>query len=250
MLALPKRLRAPADSNANATTWKSVPVKCEITQEEARVLGCLVEKEATTPDVYPLTLNGLTSACNQKSSREPVMNLSEAEVQEALDGLIDKTLASNWNSNRNRIQKYRHCLHDRISEEFNFSREELAVVATLLLRGPQTVGEIRTRCVRLHEFPDLATLQAVVTERESDRRGGPYVALLPRQPGRKEQRIAHLLCGPVTAGEAPVADDANPAEVSGRAPAGVNSLEQEIADLRTELAELKARFEDFAKQFE
>jgi uncharacterized protein YceH (UPF0502 family) len=213
-------------------------------------LGCLVEKEATTPDVYPLTLNGLTAACNQKSSRDPVMTLSEAEVEEALDGLIDKTLASNWNSNRNRIQKYRHCLHDRISEEFSFTREELAVVATLLLRGPQTVGEIRTRCVRLHDFPDLAAVQAVVSELESDRRGGPYVVLLPRQPGRKEQRIAHLLCGPVTAEEAPTGDDASPVATAIRSPDQVERLEQEVAELRSELGELKSRFEEFTRQFD
>jgi uncharacterized protein YceH (UPF0502 family) len=235
-------------------------LKHTITPVEARVLGCLIEKEATTPDVYPMTLNGLLVACNQKSSRDPVMSLTEAEVQTALDSLIDHTLASTWNTNRNRMPKYRHCLHDRISEEFNFSREELAVLATLLLRGAQTVGEVRTRCARIHEFPDLETVQALVTDLESDRRGGPYVALLPRQPGRKEARIAHLFCGapevasPSTAVSSPTAASPPPGASSGAggasAPTQLEALEGEVAELKSRIRELEERFEAFTSQFD
>ncbi len=212
------------------------------------MLGCLVEKEATTPDVYPLTLNGLLVACNQKSSRDPIMSLTETEVQEALDSLIDHTLASTWNTNRNRMPKYRHCLHDRISEEFNFNREELAVLATLLLRGPQTVGEVRTRCARIHEFADLATVQAIVTDLESDRRGGPYVALLPRQPGRKEPRVAHLLCGAPEATASPPAESYEAGATPG--PTRLDTLESEVAGLRSRLEELEQRLDAFTSQFE
>ena len=210
------------------------------------MLGCLIEKEATTPDVYPMTLNGLLVACNQKSSREPVMSLTEAEVQEALDSLADHTLASSWNSNRNRMPKYRHCLHDRISEEFSFNREELAVLATLLLRGPQTVGEIRTRCARIHEFPDLATVQAIVSDLESERRGGPYLVQLPRQPGRKEPRVAHLLCGQPE--EPPAAPESVAA--ASPAPSRLDALESEVTALRSRLQDLEQRLEAFTRQFE
>ena len=126
-----------------------------ITPIEARILGCLIEKEATTPDVYPLTLNSLLSACNQKSSREPVMELDTDDLMTALDNLIGKTLVSTWKSDRNRMAKYQHKLRHRVSDKFNFSLPELAVLGILFLRGPQTVGEIRSRCARIHGFDNL-----------------------------------------------------------------------------------------------
>src|SRR4051795_12617833 len=164
-----------------------------LTPVEARVLGALVEKEITTPDYYPLSLNALINACNQRSNREPVMDLDEDDVRQALHGLEAKQLAGRARSADGRVTKYEHWL----GEAFNFSRAETALVCVLLLRGPQTPGELRGRTERLHRFEEigdvLAGLQKLM-EREP-----PLVAVLPRQPGTKESRYAHLLSGPVEA---------------------------------------------------
>src|SRR5580692_362637 len=162
-----------------------------LTAAQARVLGALVEKEVTTPDYYPLSLNALLNACNQRSNREPVMNLDEDELRQALHGLENKGLAGRARNADGRVTKYEHWL----GEAFNFSRAETALICVLLLRGPQTPGELRGRTERLHSFDEigevLAGLQKLM-EREP-----PLVAVLPRQPGTKESRYAHLLCGPV-----------------------------------------------------
>src|SRR5208282_3700319 len=162
-----------------------------LTAAQARVLGALVEKEVTTPDYYPLSLNALLNACNQRSNREPVMKLDEDDVRQALHGLEDKGLAGRARSADGRVTKYEHWL----GEAFNFSRAEEALVCVLLLRGPQTAGELRGRTERMHRFDEIADVLAglqKLMEREP-----PLAAVLPRQPGTKESRYAHLLSGPV-----------------------------------------------------
>ena len=213
---------------------------------EVRILGCLIEKQATTPDVYPLTLNSLLSACNQKSSREPVMELDESEVLAALDTLIAKTLASIYRSSRNRMPKYQHRLHQRAFDEFNFSMPELAVLGVLFLRGPQTLGEIRTRCARIHEFQDMDAVIKVLKELEENT-DGPYVTMLPRQAGRKEPRYTHLFCGEVETLDYPVSGDVN---ASIKSSSQLEELELEVSDLREKLLGLEHRFDEFVKQFE
>jgi uncharacterized protein YceH (UPF0502 family) len=221
-------------------------LKYTISPVEVRILGCLVEKEATTPDVYPLTLNSLLTACNQKSSREPVMELDTDDLMVALDSLIDKTLASTWKTGRNRMAKYRHKLSQRVMDEFNFSQPELAVLSVLFLRGPQTVGEIRSRCARIHEFDDLDVVVGVLTALEENP-DGPYVKMLARQEGRKESRYAHLFCGEPD-------EIAMPDPGLVRAAAGGSSrleaLELEVSELKSKLHDLEQRVEEFVKLFE
>jgi len=217
-----------------------------LTSIEVRILGCLIEKEATTPDVYPLSLNSLLTACNQKSSREPVMELTSDDVVPALDNLIDKTLVSTWKSGHNRMAKYQHKLRHRVSDKFSFTGPELAVLAVLFLRGPQTIGEIRTRSARIHEFDSLDAVASVLKDLEQNT-DGPYVAMLARQEGRKESRYAHLFCGEP---EEFVPESIEP----NRGTTGINSrveaLELEVTDLKSSLQMLEQRLELFMKQFE
>jgi uncharacterized protein YceH (UPF0502 family) len=213
---------------------------------EARILGCLIEKEATTPDVYPLTLNSLLTACNQKSSREPVMELDADDLMTALDSLIDKTLVSIWKSGHNRMAKYQHKLRHRVSDAFDFSLPELAVLGILFLRGAQTAGEIRSRCARIHEFDSLDAIASVLTALE-EYQHGPYVTMLARQEGRKEPRYAHLFCGEPD-------ETAMPGTGFERAASGGSSrleaLELEVSELKSKLHDLEQRLEEFMKQFE
>lgn len=209
---------------------------------EVRVLGCLIEKELATPEYYPLTLNSLTTACNQKSNRDPVMDVVDAEVVRALDGLKFKQLVV-LSAEGGRVPKYRHIL----AEKLKLEPAELAVLAELLVRGPQTVGELRTRADRMHAFPDIAAVEAVLDELIERR----LAVRLPRQPGRKESRYAHLLAGePQTAEEEPSA----PPEAARLRVMAENErlvkLEAEVADLRTEIAELRAVMDAFKAQFE
>src|ERR1700689_740301 len=165
----------------------------QLTHAEARVLGALMEKETTTPEYYPLSLNALLNACNQRTNREPVMNLDEDDVRQALRGLEDKGLAGRARSADGRVTKLEHWL----GEAFNFSRAETALLCVLLLRGPQTPGELRGRTERLHRFEEISDVLAglqKLTDREPS-----LVTVLPRQPGTKESRYAHLLSGPVDA---------------------------------------------------
>src|SRR5271157_4474143 len=204
----------------------------KLTAAEARALGALVEKEVTTPDYYPLTMNALINACNQRSNREPVTNLDEDDVRQALHGLEDMRLAGRARGADGRVTKYEHWL----GEAFNFSRAETALLCVLLLRGPQTPGELRGRTERLHRFDEigevLAALQMLM-EREP-----PLVAVLPRQPGTKESRYAHLLSGPVEpaafAAESALerreaGEDSGQEERIARLEAAVAELRQEIA---------------------
>src|SRR3569833_3557294 len=166
----------------------SDPVK--LTASEARALGALIEKEITTPDYYPLSLNALMNACNQRSNRDPVMDLDEDDLRQALHGLESKQLAGRARSADGRVTKYEHWL----GEAFNFSRAETALMCVLLLRGPQTPGELRGRTERLHEFTEISDVTAglqKLIEREP-----PLVSLLPRQAGARESRYTHLLSGP------------------------------------------------------
>jgi uncharacterized protein YceH (UPF0502 family) len=209
---------------------------------EARVLGCLVEKEITTPEYYPLSLNALVHACNQKSNRDPLMNLEEAAVRQALRSLADQTLARSA-SGDSRVAKYEH----RLSDTFNFTRPETAILCELLLRGPQTPGELRSRAERMHPFEDLSVVQS--TLKHLMERDPPLVKVLPRQPGNKEARYAHLLSGDVEVREAPPVSEA---AVSGATieTTRIVELERELADLQKEVADLKRQFAEFRKQFE
>lgn len=209
-----------------------------LTPVEIRVLGCLVEKEATTPAAYPLSRNALTTACNQKTSRDPVMNLSEADVQAAVDSLIRKTLAIRRGHRGGRVARYAHCLHDRLNQEFDFSRTELAVMATLFLRGPQTRGEIRSRCARIYEFDSSVEVDDILRQLQR-RPDGPYVRELPVEPGQKEARYMHL------AGGDKVAPAPRPSgEHQGARPeTEIDRLRKELAQARAELAELRRQLQ-------
>jgi uncharacterized protein YceH (UPF0502 family) len=212
---------------------------------EARVLGCLVEKEITTPEYYPLSLNALVHACNQKSNREPLMNLEEDAVRHALRGLGEHALARSA-SGDSRVAKYEH----RLAEMFNFTRPEAAILCELLLRGPQTPGELRSRAERMHPFEDLSVVHT--TLKHLMEREPPLVTLLPRQPGTKEARCAHLLSGNVEVQESP---DVQPNKVNAVSNSSVDGervarLESEIADLQKEIVDLKRQFAEFRKQFE
>ena len=207
-----------------------------LNEMEARVLGSLIEKELTTPAYYPLSLNALVNACNQKSNRDPFMNLDEDAVREALRSLNQKELAGPADNMESRVKKYEH----RLQEAFNFTRHEIAVLCELLLRGPQTPGELRNRADRMHTFDDLGIVQS--TLQRLMKREPPLVKVLPRQPGTKEARYAHLLCGDVeTWYREP---EPGPIVISG------SSMGEQIARLEREVADLKQQFADFRKQFE
>jgi uncharacterized protein YceH (UPF0502 family) len=209
---------------------------------EARVLGCLVEKEITTPEYYPLSLNALVHACNQKSNRDPLTNLEEDTVRQALRTLSEQALARSA-SGDSRVAKYEH----RLADTFNFTRPETAILCELLLRGPQTSGELRSRAERMHPFEDLSVVQS--TLKHLMERDPPVVKLLPRQPGNKEARYAHLLSGDVEVREAP---PVKTVAISNSFPenARMTELEAEIASLQEEIADLKSQFAEFRKQFE
>ena len=216
-------------------------VDIHLTEIEARVVGSLVEKELTTPDYYPLSLNALLNACNQKSNRHPVMNLDEDAVREALQGLNKIGLAGAAGGADSRVTKYEH----RLQEVFNFSRPEIAILCVLLLRGPQTPGELRGRTERLYGFGDLS--EVPTTLQRLMKRDPPLVKMLPRQPGTKEARYAHLLSGDVDMGEPePAGDTADDSATADR----LARLEEQVARLQKETADLKQLLTDFRKQFE
>src|SRR5262250_121557 len=202
-----------------------------LSEVEARVLGALVEKEITTPEYYPLSLNALINACNQKSNREPVMNLDEDAVRSAIRSLNDEGL-TRFASTDSRVGKYEH----RLNETFNFHRHEIAILCVLLLRGPQTPGELRTRTERMYAFEDLESVHNALNLLA--KREPPLVKVLPRQPGTKESRYAHLL--------SPVEEATAPAHINGDLTVArdikndrVAALEGEIGQLWAEVAELK-----------
>ena len=215
-----------------------------------RVLGSLVEKETTTPDNYPLTLNSIVSACNQTSNRDPVMDLTEPEVSAAVDELARRLLVRQVYKSESRAKRYRHSL----GEALHLHPAELAVMGVLMLRGPQTAGEIRTRTARLFEFRDVphveVTLQSLMTL------SVPLVVQMPRRPGQKEVRFAHLLAGQpledTTYHTTRLGSDMAtgfPSDVPARLDR-IATLEQSVESLRAEMAELQARFEEFKREFQ
>src|SRR5882724_5005171 len=226
------------------------PVNILLNETECRVLGSLIEKEITTPEYYPLSLNALVNACNQKSNRDPVMNLDEAAVRQALHSLDEQSLVRSVSASDSRVTKYEH----RLQEAFNFYRHEIAIMCVLLLRGPQTPGELRTRTERMHSFDDLSAVQSSLNHLM--KREPPLAKVLPRQPGTKESRYAHLLSGDVEVFEPKSEVEASPATNS--ADAGriallekeVAALRSEVANFQREIADLRQQFAQFKKQFE
>ena len=212
-----------------------------ISEVEARVLGCLMEKEATTPESYPLSLNATLRACNQKSNRYPVMELEEITVRHALDKLMDKKLARRVISDDGRVPKFRHI----VPEVLALNPGESAALAILLLRGPQTPGEVRGRTERLHDFGSLAAAEAALED--LSRKDPPIALRLERAPGTKESRYAHLLSGEVdlSVPAAQIMPAASGAPEIDR----VAALEADVAALREEVEGLKRRLEDFTQQF-
>jgi uncharacterized protein len=211
----------------------------QLSDVECRVLGALIEKDITTPEYYPLSLNALVNACNQKSNRDPVMDLHEDEVRGALSSLQEKRLAGPTSSADSRVTKYEH----RLQEVFNFTRRETALVCVLLLRGPQTPGELRGRTERMHHFEDLDEVQS--TLQKLMQYDPPLAKVLPRQPGTKEARYVHLFAGDVEQYEMP-----RTVEPADRNEDRVSRLEQEIAALRGEVAEIKQQLAEMKKVFE
>lgn len=208
---------------------------------EARVIGCLIEKEITTPEHYPLSLNALTNACNQKSSREPVLELSEAAVQETVDMLVKKRLVSEKSGFGSRVVKYQHRFCNTDFSDLKLSQQELGIVCVLLLRGPQTPGELRTRTDRLCKFNDVHEVEAVL-QRLMERDGGPLVARLPREPGKRESRYMQLFS---EAAPEPAASERmnDAADLPASAQERLVQLEQWVGELREEVARLKNRLE-------
>jgi len=218
---------------------------------ETRVLGALVEKDITTPDYYPLSLNALVDACNQKNNRDPVMTLDEAAVREALDDLHNKNLAGSASGADSRVTKYEH----RLQEMFNFTRGETAILCVLLLRGPQTPGELRARTERMHRFEDLTEVQSSL--QRLLQRDPPLARVLPRQPGTKESRYMHLLSGDMKhlgTADASMAQAPSPAYpvTSAAIPSTdrdrITHLEDEVATLGEEVTNLKQLLERFRTQ--
>jgi uncharacterized protein YceH (UPF0502 family) len=214
-----------------------------LTPAEARVLGALIEKDIATPDYYPLSLNALINACNQKSNREPVMELDEAAVRDAIEGLRRHRLAGPTGSTESRVTKYEH----RLQEVFNLTRGETAVFCVLLLRGAQTPGELRGRAERLHRFETLEDVQS--TLQRLIQRDPPIVKVLPRQPGTKEARYAHLLSGEMEGLEAAEISAGTPA-ISTQETDRLGRLEEDLAQLRREVADIGQQLSEMMKSYD
>ncbi|MDN8599845.1 YceH family protein [Citrobacter enshiensis] len=217
-------------------------MKYELTATEARVIGCLLEKQVTTPEQYPLSVNGVVVACNQKTNREPVMNLSEHEVQQQLDALVKRHFLRTVSGFGNRVTKYEQRFCNSEFGNLKLSAGEVAVVTTLLLRGAQTPGELRSRASRMYEFSDMAEVEATL-EKLASREDGPYVVRLAREPGKRESRYMHLFCGEVDEQAAP-ADEPQAQAGSADLHARVEALESEVAELKQRLDSLLAHLGD------
>ena len=214
-----------------------------LSEDEVRVLGALIEKDITTPEYYPLSLNALVNACNQKSNRDPAMQLDEDAVRDALEGLAEQRMAGPARGADSRVTKY----EQRLQEVFNFTRAEIAVLCVLLLRGPQTPGELRGRAERMHRFETLEDVQAAL--QKLMQREPPLAKVLPRRPGTKESRYAHLFAGDVVEADVPALAGATVGRNLADAER-IARLEEEVAALRREVAEVKDQLERFRKQFE
>jgi len=215
----------------------------ELSPLEARVIGCLIEKQITTPDQYPLSLNSLVSACNQKSNRDPVMDVDEATVQRTLDGLAKKHFVLEKSGFGSRVPKYQHRFCNTEYGTLKLSPQELAIVCELLVRGPQTPGELRTRASRMASFSDSGQVETTL-EALRTRDDGPFVVRLPREPGRRDSRYAHLFSGAVVGAsdeEEAAAPLSAPATSASGAPSRMDRLEEQVRQLREELDDLKKR---------
>lgn len=215
----------------------------QLNENEARILGSLVEKQLTTPEYYPLTLNALVNACNQKNNREPAMSLGEGAVSTSVEHLRDRNLIYVFYGSTSRVPKYKHML----PSVYELEPSETAVMAVLLLRGPQTLGELRTRTERMHEFAGLGEVQETLDG--LSRREEPLVVKLPVLPGQKEARFAHTLSGEIDVEALAAAHPTRSAQTSASADRIVK-LEEEVTALRGEVESLKTTFEEFRKQFE
>ena len=211
---------------------------------EARVLGCLIEKEMQTPDYYPLSLNSLVNACNQKSCREPIMELNEPTVAQVLFELRHKGLANQIDTVGYRASKFEH----RLDQKFQFSDREMSVICLLLLRGPQTPGELRTRSARSYEFASPEEVEETL-QGLSQKESGPFVLKLPRQPGKRENRYIHLFCGSVNSEDYASVEVPQENAVVISYDQRILAMENEITALKSELDSFRQRFYEFVKQF-
>lgn len=229
-------------------TPQTAPLQAFLSPNEARVLGALVEKEITTPDYYPMTLNALTAACNQKSNRDPVLSLSENDVVQAFDEARKKALTRMVEAGASRVPKYRH----RLAETLQLTLPQLAVLSELLLRGAQTPGEIRSRAERMHPFSSLTEVEVILAELSAAEHpataiaGTPLVVRLPRQTGQKETRYTHLLCGIPTTQE-PSVSASLPTNADAER---LTALEEEVSALKQELSALREDFYALKRQLE
>jgi uncharacterized protein YceH (UPF0502 family) len=212
----------------------------EFSATEARVIGCLIEKETTTPDQYPLSLNALTNACNQKTNRDPVLELTEATVQQTVDALMKKHMVSDKSAGYGgRVTKYKHRFCNTEFGSLKFSKQELGVICVMLLRGPQTPGELRSRTNRLCEFADAAEVESTL-KHLMEREDGPFIARLPRAAGARESRYAHLFSGNIeSVPETPESAEAAPG-TSATLSQRLALLEDKVAEMQLELEALKA----------
>lgn len=216
-----------------------------LSTEEIRVLACLVEKEWTTPEYYPLTLRALVGACNQKSNRYPVMDLTEADVQECLNALRKEKLVARVEEHRSRVPKFAH----KFSETLELDQQQTAILTELMLRGPQTMGEIKARASRMYPFERMIQVESAIRNL-SQREQGPLVVQLPRGPGQKEYRYAHLLGEAVDASTAAAASDDEREPLTSEPRGGLQELASEVAELRQQLRDLQQAFESFRDQFQ
>lgn len=215
----------------------------ELTPIEARIIGCLIEKEVTTPDYYPLTLNSLTTACNQKSNREPVMALSEAEVMDAAQALIDRRLMTDESGFNSRVSKFRHRFCNTEFGSLQLTDQERGIICCMLLRGAQTPGEIRTRTNRLCDFSDVKQVESLL-EKMASREEGGLVVKLPREPGKRESRYQHLFCGEVDVESYATAMPSAALSTNSQHEERIATLEQQVSELKAQVEELKALISD------
>lgn len=216
-------------------------MKYQLNATEARVIGCLLEKQVTTPEQYPLSVNAVTMACNQKTNREPVLNLSEHEVQDVLDALVKRHYLRTVSGFGNRVTKYEQRFCNSEFGDLKLSSAEVAVITTLLLRGAQTSGELRTRASRMHEFADMQEVEQVL-EGLASREDGPYVVRLAREPGKRESRYMHLFSGEIDISDKSITPDITVGDDD--LAARVAALEDEVAGLKQRLDALLAHLGD------
>jgi uncharacterized protein len=246
-----RSVHMPPAGRGDSEGFSRAPVEALIlTAVEARVAGCLVEKAITTPEYYPMTLNALLNACNQKSNRHPVMSLNDQQVSQALESLRAKHVVRTITGGDNRVPKYRH----ELDEALQLNSQQLAVMTELLLRGPQTPGELNSRAARMYTFASLAEVEETLEDLQQ-RSGNPLVARLPKQPGTKEHRYTHLLSGNVNTADEPAAAEAAGLEGATPAPAvaaatplsaaaqqaRIEELERELESLKATMARLEER---------